>query len=567
MKTIYSILAMVLIALFWDSDFHVIRGLLNLFPGLICFVFLLFLTNSWFVSTIAITFITAGCYLLSFIKLKVWRQPVSPADLHYLHNPSDLWGVLEVYTEPYVLIGLLILFVTLTVLFYLIKIDSKRDRFVKYAKGARGLAKRGLVTTIGVIILAIWVNQLINFSSPMHRIYHDFSTKHGMSQLKLSLQENGFFAYFISRLPLFEIQMPHFDMTMTSVQPTPVVEDKTARATVLPDIFVWVNESTFDPQYLKLDCSDMPHFKMFQDHPANIASGLLNVPTFGGRTWMTEFGFFAGIPPLIFGPGGSCAPYTLVPRLKEALGTHLRSRGYRTVALNPVSGRFMDTTSTYRRYGMDEFYEPKDLGAADPESWHIPDDFFKDHAIRVLQGHNGPMPLFLMVLTMGNHGPHGQNDSSEKSYCKSGRLSRKTARQLNDYLDRLEKTDMAIEALTECVLTRGRPTIFLYFGDHLPAFTDEIPDEVFDVEKGVDKMKTTFHIRTNYPVKHPVVPHILDVSFLSGLLLDVAQVNDSPFFRFNSFMRSHMNGEMPLKATSDRFLNSYIAQIVNQLKK
>jgi len=44
-------------------------------------------------------------------------------------------------------------------------------------------------------------------------------------------------------------------------------------------------------------------------------------------------------------------------------------------------------------------------------------------------------------------------------------------------------------------------------------------------------------------------------------------VNDSPFFRFNSFMRSHMNGKMPMKATSDRSVNSYIAQIVNQIKK
>jgi len=282
---------------------------------------------------------------------------------------------------------------------------------------------------------------------------------------------------------------------------------------------------------------------------------------------MTEFGFFAGIPPLIFGPGGSCAPHTLAPRLNEALGTHLQSRGYRTMALNPVSGRFMDTRSTYRHYGMDEFYEPKELRASDPESWHIPDDFFKDQAIRVLQEHNGPAPLFLVVLTMGNHGPHGQNDSPEDAFCRPGILSRKATRQLNDYLDRLKKTDMAVSELTDYIMTRDRPTIFLYFGDHLPAFTDNIPDEIFDAEKGVDKMKTTFHIRTNYPVKHPAVPDIMDVSFLSGLLLDVAMINDSPFFRFNSFMRGYTSGKMPTTANSDLWVNSYFRQIVNQLSR
>ncbi|MBC8419806.1 MAG: hypothetical protein H8E10_14545 [Desulfobacterales bacterium] len=141
------------------------------------------------------------------------------------------------------------------------------------------------------------------------------------------------------------------------------------------------------------------------------------------------------------------------------------------------------------------------------------------------------------------------------------------ARQLNDYLERLKKTDVAVEALTRYVMTRRRPTIFLYFGDHLPAFTDDIPDELFDAERGVDKMKTTFHIRTNYPVKHPVIPHTLDISFLSGLLLDVAQLNDSLFFRFNSFMRNHANGKMPMQANSDPYVNSYFAQIVNQIKR
>ena len=392
MRIIYAILGVVLLGLFWDADFHGIRGLLNLFPVLIWFAFLLFLTNSWFISTIAISFITAGFHLLSFVKLEVWHQPVMPADLHYLLNLPDLWEVLKVYSAPYALIVLLSLFTTLLVLFYLRKIDRKKDRFVKYPTGARGLARRIPVMIVGVIILAVWINQLINFKSPMHRIYHDYSTKDGVSRLKASLQENGLFTYFISRLPLFEIRMPRFDAALTTVQPTAMIQEQGTEATVLPDIFVWVNESTFDPQYLKLSCPNMPRFKMFQEHPANIASGLLNIHTFGGRTWMTEFGFFAGIPPLIFGPGGSCAPHTLAPRLREGLGTHLRSKGYRTVALNPGSGRFMDTRSTYRHYGIDEFYEPKELGASDPESWHIPDDFFKDQAIRVLQWHNGPVP-------------------------------------------------------------------------------------------------------------------------------------------------------------------------------
>ena len=256
-----------------------------------------------------------------------------------------------------------------------------------------------------------------------------------------------------------------------------------------------------------------------------------------------------------------------INRKKEAIGTYLKSIGYRTVALNPVSRSFMDTASTYEHYGMDEFHDPKDLGYPDPESWHIPDRFFEEQTIGFLKAHDGPMPLFLMVLTMGNHGSHGQAHNEETPYCLSAKLRQKTVRQLNDYLERLKKTDTAIEVLTRYIMTREPPTIFLYFGDHLPAFPDSIPKTFFDADKGVDKMKTTFHIRTNYPVKHPFVPHILDVSFLSGLLLDVAQLNDSTFFRFNAFMRKRMKGKMPLLADSDPYVNSYFAQISNQIKE
>ncbi len=567
MKVVYTLLAMVLAWLFWDADFHINRGLLNLLPMLVWFVFLLLVVNSWFISTVAVSALLAALYFLSAVKLDVWRQPITPADLHYLGNLSDLWDVLKAYSTHYLFISLPALFVALAAFVYFWKVDRKRDRFLVYTRDARGLVKRLLVITTAVIVLGVWVQQLVDFSSPMHRIYHVFSTKYGVSRLKRSLKEDGLFTYFISRLPLFEIKMPRFDVPMTSVQLPTVLAKEMSEASVKPDIFVWVNESTFDPRYLKLDCPGMTSFKMFQDHPANVASGLLNVHTFGGRTWMSEFGFFAGIPPLIFGPGGSCSPYTLVPRLKESLGTHLRSRGYRTVILNPVSGRFMDSIATYEHYGMDEFYDPKDLGYPDPESWHIPDDFFEEQAIRILQNHKGPMPLFLVVLTMGNHGPHGRKNRTETPDCLSTKLPGKSARQLDDYLERLQKTDTAVESLTRFIMTRHRPTIFLYFGDHLPAFTDEMSDALFDAERGVDKMKTTFHIRTNYRVEHPVLPHILDISFLAGVVLDVARLNDSPFFRSNAFMRNYLEGKMPMKADSDPYVNRYFSLIVKQIKR
>ena len=565
MKIVFTLLSIIMVALFWDAGFHIIRGLLNLFPVLIWFAFLLIVANSWFFSTVAISSIVAVLYSLSSLKLKVWHQPITPADLHYLKSIGDLRGVFETYTNPYIVAGIVLAFLSLIVWYYRKKVDKERDRFLRYPRNGRGLFQRLLIIAAISAVLAVWIGQVIGYKSPLHRIYHDFSVKHGVSRLKWSLKENGFFTYFITQLPLFEIQIPSFDLARGSVRLSPLIRGKADGPSVLPDILVWVNESTFDPSYLNLDSQGLRSFSMFQEHPATIASGLLNVHAFGGRTWITEFGFFAGIPPYIFGPSGSCAPYTLVPRLKEALGTYLRSKGYRTVAFNPVSGRFMDAASAYKHYGFDEFYDPQKLGHNDPHSWHIPDEFFKEQTIRLIQGHAGPMPLFLVVLTMGNHGPHPQKNGPERTSFQGPGLTANTAQALSAYLARLQETDKAIEALSLYLMGRARPTIFLYFGDHLPAFTDEMPDELFDTTRGADKMKTTFHIRTNYPVERPMVPQILDVSYLSGLLLDVARLNDSPFFQFNAFMRNYLQGKMIMQGNPDLYVNSYVAQMVNQI--
>jgi phosphoglycerol transferase MdoB-like AlkP superfamily enzyme len=68
-----------------------------------------------------------------------------------------------------------------------------------------------------------------------------------------------------------------------------------------PDIVVWLQESTVNPEIYDLSGASLPALSMFQPDPATRTTGWLRVPTFGGATWLSEFAVFSGLLPRDFG--------------------------------------------------------------------------------------------------------------------------------------------------------------------------------------------------------------------------------------------------------------------------
>src|SRR5262249_7865365 len=112
---------------------------------------------------------------------------------------------------------------------------------------------------------------------------------------------------------------------------------------VRPDIFLILEESTFDPTLIT-KC-----LPAFCDnailHPQRAATrtqqGPLLVHTTGGGTWLAEFAVMSGLDWRLFGRGGAFAPVSLAPRLHNALAQYLRTLGYHTVAVYPTAGNFL----------------------------------------------------------------------------------------------------------------------------------------------------------------------------------------------------------------------------------
>jgi hypothetical protein len=242
---------------------------------------------------------------------------------------------------------------------------------------------------------------------------------------------------------------------------TPVIEN--AR----PDIMLVLEESAFDPQLISKCPPTLCDFALLQPLAAatRIQQGPLLVHTTGGGTWLAEFAVLGGFDWRVFGRGGAYAPVSLAPRLHHSLPKYLQSLGYRTIAVYPTDGNFLSATLAYEHYGFDEFYDRRHLQLGD--DWPaVHDRMVFDKTLELVGKSNDPRPVFVFVLTIRNHGPHGWDEKQiPREYAA---LAKQTDAKLADFLARLRDSSQDYIALSTEWLSNPRPRVLAWFGDHQP---------------------------------------------------------------------------------------------------
>jgi phosphoglycerol transferase MdoB-like AlkP superfamily enzyme len=301
----------------------------------------------------------------------------------------------------------------------------------------------------------------------------------------------------------------------------------------LPDVLMVLEESTFDPQLIAR-CRDAACASpMFRAPRAAVRTlqGPLLVHTTGGGTWLTEFAFLSGFDWRTFGRGGAYAPVSLAPRLRHSLPQYLRSLGYHTVVFSAVGADFLRARSAYRYYGFDEFYASQDLQLAN--DWHaVRDATLFNKALAILGAQHDTRPLFVFMLTIRNHGPHG--DTSGRLPASVRAVETHLGRPMADYLARLEDSAHDIDALRSTWLAAPQPRVIGWFGDHQPEFAWDFINTLADINGahlasnvGATRLRylTWQQLSANFGAPGVSNRHeALDVPFLGSELLDFAGV-------------------------------------------
>ena len=260
----------------------------------------------------------------------------------------------------------------------------------------------------------------------------------------------------------------------------PLASDKAQSHGPKPNIFMVLNESVFDPRVLGL-----PVEGRVADYlqPSEGLSGLLSVNVHGGATWVSEFAVMSGVDTRMFGDKAFYLPVLMEKRVHHSLVHALRRQGYRTMIVYCVNGSFMNAENFYRSLGVEEFHVPVQAAARKRLAQFSDRELF-EHALERMSsagGVQGDGPIFMMVVTISNHGPHNRKRVPEDAFPGSRswltqNLPDAELEGYEEYYLRLMQSVADHEYLKDELAMRfkERPTLLVRFGDHHPKFTKDL---------------------------------------------------------------------------------------------
>ncbi|HEX6833841.1 MAG TPA: sulfatase-like hydrolase/transferase [Rudaea sp.] len=492
-----------------------------------------------------------GVLVASALKFHYLTSPLLAPDLFYFVN-RDLLDVATRYVP--IMAALIIGGLAIPTLIFL---AWRLDRPLLFA--AQPPLRRRAIQIAGAITMIALILIIDSPAGPFAAVFEK-----GMWQ---AMNDKSYIANFFTSFYQTQIHVPDAvadaDTSIAWTQPAndnpPVCLDKDCSAGAPPkiaqdhpDIVSVLEESTFDPTMLKACTLPLCKHKMFEPDGRTRANGWLTVHTWGGGTWTSEFALMSGLDHESFGDAGLYAPYNLAPRVTYSLPRALHENGYRVIAIYPMSGDFINARNAYKFYGFDAFYDGQDYGL----SWESSDNDLMQVFDRIYdeeKKHIGKQPLFVMLLTLRQHGPHmtplKKLPPPYNAALFAGKFPPKDRDEwlnlnLGNYLQRLVGSDAAITHLEKKLLDGDRPALLFHFGDHQPSFDGAIREIPKQVPSWIadSNFATYYMLKTNYrPTRSYAYPQ-LDLSFAASLILDVAAAKKDTFFQANALLRERCHG-------------------------
>jgi phosphoglycerol transferase MdoB-like AlkP superfamily enzyme len=343
----------------------------------------------------------------------------------------------------------------------------------------------------------------------------------------------------ISSLMMFHLQYGHgkrkpdrLAATQLIDLSTPSLRQSMATSTAnaeLPDIVVIQSESFFDPTIMRgYEKSQFaPNLRRLAAHGI---SGRLHVPTFGGGTIRTEFEVLTGLSLRYF--DNLQFPYLqmshkAVPSMVRTLKAH----GYDTMALHGNDPAFWNRTAAFKALGFDRFVSQSSFPAnAAKDGMYMADSAMTDEIMAQLK-ESGP-PQFIFAISIEAHGPYDvapANTAERDAIPVPDGITGKDKQELQTYLYHLQHADAQLGRLAQWLAQRKRPSLILFYGDHLPALSNS-----YDVTGFIDGQNMLSQSGTWLLVDphDKGAPTEMDTAswLLPGKLLDQAGIHDDTYY-------------------------------------
>ena len=296
-----------------------------------------------------------------------------------------------------------------------------------------------------------------------------------------------------------------------------------------PDIVVIQSESFFDPSIMKgyehADLTPNLHRLASQGE-----SGPLHVPTYGGGTIRTEFEVLTGLSLRYF--DDMQFPYLQMNhKVVPSMVRVLRSHGYETVAIHGNDPTFWNRNTAFKVLGFDRFVSQSSFPAnAATDGKYMADSAMTDEIMAQLK--DAGAPQFLFAISLEAHGPYDvppKDAAARDAIPVPSTVNAKDKLEVQNYLYHMQHADQELGRLAELLAKRSRPTLLLFYGDHLPGLTDAYASTGFvDGQSMLSQAGTWLLIDP----RNPGHAQRVDMAswMLPGLLLERAGIHDDPYY-------------------------------------
>ncbi len=382
-------------------------------------------------------------------------------------------------------------------------------------------------------VLGVW--SMFSTIERSNRVLERF----GMSFMDAALQTsnyraNGFVGAFTINILMGNIQEPedYSQETIQSLMAGYTARDADPDAPEY-DVIVVLSESFTDVRALNgvtFSENPLPNYDEILSREETY-SGTMYSTASGGGTVRPEFDILTGLTTDYLYDVPS--PYELVDAPVESFVSHYHDMGYDTVAVHPYDKTFYRRSVAYPYIGFDKFYGENDLAEMLPLEYnsggHVRDSSTLDAMKLVLENADGP--TFLLAITMGNHQPYDPVPEEEITIRPDApALDPETLSALTTYTQGLAEADQMLGDLVDYIDRRDRPTVLLFFGDHIPSLganraiyyeTGALGDDVPEEQQLDFLYSTPFLIYSNTGAVSGMLPGRQDNRISSYYLLEI----------------------------------------------
>lgn len=324
----------------------------------------------------------------------------------------------------------------------------------------------------------------------------------------------------------------------TGETPNTAQSETTEQEQVLPNIVFVMSESHWDAT--RLDKSIPKNITPTINK--NQVSSVLS-PSFGGGTANVEFEVLTSLN--VFLNHNELAYVAKLKRPTYSLATYLNSLGYDSTAMHNNGKYFYNRSAVYKNFGFHRFTSIENMINMKDRSKYInqagwaTDDLLYNSIREQLK--NTSQPQFIYAISVENH-PMYNDDRFGKDHFKITKngVSDSTKRALNTYLTGMQRADNKLKNLIEDVKQLERPTLIVFFGDHLPNLQNVYDEYSFFAstqekaeKKDVKFFETPLAVWANFPINRkelqdPFIPS----HFLVPRVLSATNIPLSPYYTF-----------------------------------